>query len=152
MGISKAIKQVLPEGIMLTQYHAGIMGPLGKELTHAWSVAMLLNIEDKMKPLLFAAVQEKKVITSAQDIRRLFIRAGVSAAEYDAAWNSVVAQSMTQKQNEMANAFALTGIPAMFVDGHYQINPAGLNQTDVSTFVKSYTDTLSALLNQKERY
>lgn len=151
MGMTEAIKQVLPEGIELTQYHSSFMGPLGNDLTHAWSVALLLNVADRVKPLFFDALQNKKSINSAEDIRRLFLSAGVTGAEYDAAWNSFAVKSMTQKQNQMANAFALTGIPAMYIDGKYQINPEGLNRTDVSTFVKSYADTVSELLNNNVR-
>jgi hypothetical protein len=32
----------------MTKYHVEFLGPLGKELTQAWAVAIALGVEDKM--------------------------------------------------------------------------------------------------------
>lgn len=46
-------------------------------MTHAWSVAMLLNVEDKVKPLLFDAVQKNKLLKQ-QMIFAMYLSALVS--------------------------------------------------------------------------
>lgn len=60
--ITDNVKKVLPADVKLTEYHVDFLGPLGQDMTHAWSVAMLLNVQDKVKPLLFDAVQKKQTI------------------------------------------------------------------------------------------
>lgn len=142
------VKKALPADVKLTQYHVEFLGPLGQEMTHAWSVAMLLNVEDKVKPLLFDAVQKKQTIKTTDDIREVFIRAGVSASDYDAAWNSFAVKSLTAKQQEMAKAVDLKGVPAIFIKGKYMINPKGLDAANVTSFVQHYADTVRFLISQ----
>lgn len=150
MQVTATVKKALPENVRLTQYHARFMGPLGDALTQAWSVAMLLDIEDKMKPLLFDVVQKKRTITTEADIRRVFTEAGVSADSYDAAWNSFAVKSMTIKQNTLAEKLELTGIPAMFINGQYRINPAGLDTRSAGAFAASYAATVRHLLTGRQ--
>lgn len=117
-------------------------------MTHAWSVAMLLNVEEKVKPLLFDAVQKKQSIKTADDIRKVFIQAGVSASDYDAAWNSFAVKSLTAKQQELAKAVDLKGVPAIFINGKYMINPKGLNSDNVNIFVQNYAETVRFLITK----
>ncbi|EDM9065214.1 protein disulfide oxidoreductase DsbA, partial [Salmonella enterica subsp. enterica serovar Give] len=131
--VNERIKEGLPKGTKLTQYHASFMGTLGEELTQAWSIAILLNIEDKVKPLLFDAVQVTKSVQSWRDIRQVFVNAGVPGPEFDAAWVSPAVASLTEKQNALASQLALVSIPAMYINGRYRINPDGLDMTSVDT-------------------
>ncbi|QMJ03044.1 thiol:disulfide interchange protein DsbA [Citrobacter freundii] len=146
--VTDNVKKALPEDVKLTEYHVDFLGPLGADMTHAWSVAMLLNVEDKVKPLLFDAVQKKQSIKTADDIRNVFIQAGVSASDYDAAWNSFAVKSLTAKQQELAKAVDLKGVPAIFINGKYMINPKGLNSDNVSAFVQNYAETVRFLITK----
>ncbi|ALR77833.1 thiol:disulfide interchange protein DsbA [[Enterobacter] lignolyticus] len=149
MKVADSVKKKLPSGVTLTQYHASFMGPLGEDLTHAWSVAKLLQVEDKVKPLMFEAVQKNRSVNTVDDIRAVFEKAGVNASDFDAAWNSFAVKSLTAKQNAMAQAVELSGVPAMFVKGQYQVNPKGLNTQDVSAFVTHFAETVDYLLNAR---
>ncbi|QLW75345.1 thiol:disulfide interchange protein DsbA [Citrobacter freundii] len=146
--VTDNVKKALPEDVKLTEYHVDFLGPLGADMTHAWSVAMLLNVEDKVKPLLFDAVQKKQSIKTADDIRNVFIQAGVSASDYDAAWNSFAVKSLTAKQQELAKAVDLKGVPAIFINGQYMINPKGLNSDNVNAFVQNYAETVRFLITK----
>jgi len=146
--VTDNVKKALPTDVKLTAYHVDFLGPLGPEMTHAWSVAMLLNVEDKVKPLLFDAVQKKQTVKTADDIRNVFIRAGVSANDYDAAWNSFAVKSLTAKQQELAKAVDLKGVPAIFIKGKYMINPKGLKSDNVNAFVQNYADTVRFLFSR----
>lgn len=149
MHLTAEVEKALPSGVKLTQYHINALGPLGQEMTHAWSVAMQLGVEDKVKPLLFEAVQKKKSIASPADIRAVFIKAGVRAEDYDAAWGSFAVLSLTMKQHELANRVGLRRVPAMFINGKYQINPKGLGTPREDVFVQRYVDTVRRLVLQK---
>ncbi|MEG1121730.1 MAG: thiol:disulfide interchange protein DsbA [Citrobacter sp.] len=146
--VTDNVKKALPAEVKLTEYHVDFLGPLGADMTHAWSVAMLLNVEDKVKPLLFDAVQKKQSINTADDIRNVFIQAGVSASDYDAAWNSFAVKSLTAKQQELAKAVDLKGVPAIFINGKYMINPKGLNSDNVNAFVQNYAETVRFLISK----
>lgn len=149
MKVADNVKRKLPSDVKLTQYHASFMGPLGEELTHAWSVAKLLQVEDRVKPLMFEAVQKKQSINTVDDIRTVFEQAGVTAGDFNAAWNSFAVKSLTAKQNAMAQALELSGVPAMFINGQYQVNPKGLNTKDVNAFVTHFADTVSYLVTSR---
>lgn len=146
--VTDNVKKALPENVKLTEYHVDFLGSLGADMTHAWSVAILLNVEDKVKPLLFDAVQKKQSIKTADDIRNVFIQAGVNASDYDAAWNSFAVKSLTAKQQELAKAVDLKGVPAIFINGKYMINPKGLKSDNVNTFVQNYAETVRFLITQ----
>lgn len=146
--VTDNVEKVLPADVKLTEYHVNFLGPLGQDLTHAWSVALLLNVENKVKPLLFDAVQKQQTIKTTGDIRDLFIRAGVSASDYDAAWNSFAVKSLTAKQQDLAKAVDLQGVPAIFIKGKYMINPKGLNSDSVNAFVQNYAETVQFLISK----
>lgn len=77
----------------MTKYHVEFLGPLGKDLTQAWAVAMALGVEDKITVPMFEAVQKTQTVQTVADIRKVFVDAGVKGEDYDAAWNSFVVKS-----------------------------------------------------------
>lgn len=148
INITAEVKKNLPGNIKLTEYHVSFMGPLGKEMTKAWSVAILLNATERVKPALFDAVLKKQSINSESDIRNIFIGAGISGDEYDAALNSFAVKALTEKQLQLANAVGLRAVPAMFINGKYQIDPKGLDKSSTASFIKDYADTVHFLLTK----
>ncbi|WP_342322866.1 thiol:disulfide interchange protein DsbA [Kosakonia sp. BYX6] len=147
--VSDAVKQKLPQGTKMTKYHVEFLGPLGKELTQAWAVAMALGVEDKITSPMFEAVQKTQTVQSVADIRDVFISAGVKGEEYDAAWNSFVVKSLVAQQEKAAADLQLQGVPAMFVNGKYQVNQQGMDGSSLDAFVKSYVDTVKYLVEKK---
>ena len=131
--ISDNVKKKLPEGVKMTKYHVNFMGgDLGKDLTQAWAVAMALGVEDKVTVPLFE-----------------FINAGIKGEEYDAAWNSFVVKSLVAQQEKAAADVQLRGVPAMFVNGKYQLNPQGMDTSNMDVFVQQYADTVKYLSEKK---
>lgn len=45
----------------MTKYHVEFPGPLGKDLTQAWAVAIALGVEDKITAPMFEAVQKTRL-------------------------------------------------------------------------------------------
>lgn len=111
-GVTRETEKVLPAGTQIVKYHVSTMGPLGKELTDAWSVARILGVESKVEIPLFEAVQEKRSIKSMADIRQVFIDAGVPAEQYDMAMNSLVARATTATQIQAVEKYSVTGTPS----------------------------------------
>ena len=72
----------------------------------------------------------------------------MSASDYDAAWNSFAVKSLTAKQQELVKAVDLKGVPAIFINGKYMINPKGLNSDNVNAFVQNYAETVRFLITK----
>ncbi len=147
--VSDTVKKKLPEGTKMTKYHVEFLGPLGKDLTQAWAVALALGVEDKITAPMFEAVQKTQSVQNAADIRKVFIDAGVKAEEYDAAWNSFVVKSLVAQQEKAAADLKLQGVPAIFVNGKYQLNPQGMDTSNMDVFVQQYADVAKFLVEKK---
>ena len=147
--VSDNVKKKLPEGTKMTKYHVEFLGPLGKELTQAWAVAMALGVEDKVTAPIFEGVQKTQTVQTVADIRKVFIDAGVKPEEYDAAWNSFVVKSLVAQQEKAAADLQLQGVPAMFVNGKYQVNPQGMDTSNMDAFLIQYADTVKQLVEKK---
>lgn len=147
--IPDAIQKALPAGTKLTKYHVDFLGPLGKELTQAWAVAIALGVEDKVAPLMFDAVQKTQTVQKPEDIRQVFIDAGVKGEDYDSALNSFVVKSLVAQQEKAAADLQLQGVPSVFVNGKYMVKNDGLDMSSMDVYVKQYADTVNFLLSQK---
>lgn len=147
--VSENVKKALPAGTKMTKYHVEFLGPLGKQLTQAWAVAMALGVEDKVSPLMFEAVQKTQTVQTPDDIRNVFVKAGVTAADYDAAWNSFVVKSLVVQQEKAAEDLQLRGVPAVFVNGKYMVKNDGLDTSSMDGYVKQFADVVKFLSQQK---
>lgn len=143
------VKEKLPEGVKMTKYHVEFLGPLGKELTQAWAVATALGVEDKITIPMFDAVQKTQTVRTVDDIRKVFVDAGVPGEDYDAAKNSFIVKSLIAQQQKAAADLQLKGVPAMFIDGKYQLLPQGMDTSSMDAFVRQYIDTVLQLLEKK---
>lgn len=147
--VSDAVRKGLPEGVKMTKYHVEFLGPLGKQLTQAWAVAMALGVEDKITQPMFEAVQKTQSVQSPEDIRNVFIKAGVSAADYDGALNSFVVKSLIVQQEKAAEDLQLRGVPAIFVNGKYMVKNDGLDTSSMDSYVQQFSNVVNFLLKQK---
>lgn len=147
--VSENVKKALPAGTKMTKYHVEFLGPLGKQLTQAWAVAMALGVEDKVSPLMFEAVQKTQTVQTPDDIRDVFVKAGVSAADYDGALNSFVVKSLVVQQEKAAEDLQLRGVPAVFVNGKFMVKNDGLDTSSMDAYVKQFADVVKFLSQQK---
>ncbi|HAW2033353.1 TPA: thioredoxin domain-containing protein, partial [Escherichia coli] len=134
--VSKNIEAKLPEGVKVEKYHASFMGEMGKQLTEAWSIAKALGVEDKVEGPLFEAVLKHRSVKSEDDIKAVFVQAGVDAGEFDAARNSFMVKTLTARQEQAAEKFGLTGTPAFYVNGKYQIENNGIKDGSTEGYGK----------------
>lgn len=148
-GIDKAVRENLPADGKMVKYHVGFLGSLGEELTRAWSVAMVMGIEDKMEPLLFQAVQITRELKSSKDIRNVFVRAGVLPSEYDRMLTSPEVADMTAKQKRLFREYGVTGTPSVYVNGRYRIENSAFRADSVEDFRKRYVAAVTSLLQEQ---
>ncbi|WP_448665444.1 DsbA family protein [Serratia plymuthica] len=145
--VGSTVSQALPAGSKLTKYHVGLMGKLGNELTEAWSVAMVLGIEDKIEGPLFDELQKKRAINSVEDIQRVFSAAGVDAAAYENACQSLLVKGLIAKQNEAVKALDVRATPSFYVSGKYKIDNAGMASTSIDGYAQEFAAVVRYLLD-----
>jgi thiol:disulfide interchange protein DsbA len=108
----------------------------GMELhAKAYYAAQVLGVLDKLHPVLFQAMNvDRKRLASEEEIKALFTANGVSAEDFDAAFNSFGVGSQVRQANSRARAAKITGTPEMMVNGKYRISTrkAG-NQANMPT-------------------
>ena len=147
--VSDNVKKKLPEGTKMTKYHVEFLGPLGKQLTQAWAVAMALGVEDKITQPMFEAIQKTQTVQTPDDIRKVFVNAGVAGEDFDAALNSFVVKSLVAQQEKAAEDLQLRGVPAVFVNGKYMVKNDGLDTSSMDVYVKQFADVVKFLTEQK---
>ncbi|EAA3096400.1 DsbA family protein [Salmonella enterica subsp. enterica serovar Kedougou] len=147
LGIDNAIRDSLPAGQKMVKYHAGFLGELGDELTRAWSVAMVAGLEERVEPLLFDAVMVSRTLKTPEDIRAVFVKAGLSAEEYDRMLTSQEVASMTEKQKRLFKEYGVTGTPTVFVKGRYRVENGAFQANSLEGFRDAYVAAVKGLLN-----
>lgn len=147
--VSDAIRKSLPEGVKIVKYHVEFLGTLGKELTQAWAVAMALGIEDKVTQPMFDAIQKKQSVHTLADIKNIFVKVGVKPEEYDAALNSFMVKSLVAQQEKAAEELQLRGVPAVFVNGKYQVKNDGLDIASMDNYVAEFVNVVKFLVAKK---
>ncbi|MDK2377322.1 DsbA family protein [Serratia fonticola] len=144
--IGNTISNNLPDNAKFVKYHVGAMGNLGHELTEAWSVAMVLGIQDKVEKPLFEGILKDRTINSMNDIENVFNAAGVTPEEYEKTRGSLPVKSLIYKQNEAVKALKVTGTPAVYVSGKYRINNGGVSLSSGDS-IELYPKRFSSLVN-----
>ncbi len=88
----------------------------------AFYAAQSLGVLDTMHGALFAAMHvDRKRFASEGEIRQLFVRNGVSAADFDKAYNSFGVSSQVRQAVARAKGARITGTPEMMVAGKYRL-------------------------------
>ncbi|QUJ06447.1 hypothetical protein KCP69_02150 [Salmonella enterica subsp. enterica] len=75
-------------------------------------------------------------------MRKVFVDAGVKGEDYDAAWNSfVVRNHWLRNRRKPRLTCSCRGVPAMFVNSKYQINPQGMDTSGMDVLFSGNADT-----------
>jgi len=149
--VSDAVKKNLPAETKVTKYHVDFLGgDLGPVVAHAWAVAMALGVESKVTAPIFDGIQKTQTITDPASLKETFIKAaGISAGDYDAAWNSFAVKALVAQQQKAASDVNLQGVPAIFVNGKYMVNNGGLDTSSMENFVADYANVVKFLAEKQ---
>lgn len=148
------IKKSLPEGTPFVMNHVDFLRAASPKiqgmLTKATLVAKQMKMEKKLIGALFNTIQvQRAVITSEKDIRNVFVANGADGEQFDKLMKSFSinsqAKSLKKKQDEYNKLGALTGVPAVFVNGKYRINAQAL---DKNNFIEDYKKLVAYLLTK----
>ncbi|MGM7465875.1 DsbA family protein [Escherichia albertii] len=148
--VDKSIRKILAPEEKMVKYHAGFLGPLGDELTRAWSLAMLLGIEEKVEYMLFDAVQNKKKLKSPDDIKAIFVSAGIKPDLYDVMISSQEVKDLTEKQKSLFKEYGVSWTPSIFINGKYLINNNSFHPRNCEELRNDYSKVVRKLLDKND--
>ena len=146
------LKKTLPADTTFVRNHVDFLRSASPKvqqmITKSVIVAEQLDNTDKLIGAVFNYVQvQRAVITSEKDLRNIFVLNGVDGNKFDKLMKSFSvnskAKSLKKSQESMTAKRALTGVPAVFVNGKYRINPAKL---DKNNFEQDYKNIVKYLL------
>lgn len=97
----------------------------------AYYVAQQLDVLDQIHEPLFDAIhQQGQRLSNEDQLRAFFESKGVSAEDFDRAWNSYPVETNLRRAALLARTAGISGVPSMIVAGRYEISArmAGGNQ------------------------
>lgn len=148
------VKKSLPEDASFEMNHVDFLRASSPKiqgmLTKATLVAKQMKMEKQLVGALFNYIQVKRsVITAESDIRKLFVANGADGEKFDKLMKSFTvnsqAKSLKKNQDMYSKSGALTGVPAVFVNGKYRINAQAL---DKQNFIEDYKKLVAYLLTK----
>ena len=89
----------------------------------AYYTAVALDVMVPMHQVIFDAMNvDRKPLSSAGDIRALFVANGVSAEDFDNTFSSFGVNSQVRKGVSAARSAKVTGTPSVMVNGKYMVD------------------------------
>ncbi|MED5526164.1 thiol:disulfide interchange protein DsbA/DsbL [Gallaecimonas pentaromativorans] len=122
----------LPKDVKFTRNHVDFLGrDLGVELSRSYAVMELLGVEDKVAPKMFSAIHEQHVrLTGRDDIRKVFVAAGVPGEDFDSAVNSFSVNGRLAQMERNTQSADITGVPTVVVNGKYKVNMGSVSSKE----------------------
>ncbi|MBL6734762.1 MAG: thiol:disulfide interchange protein DsbA/DsbL [Shewanellaceae bacterium] len=125
--------------VVFEQHHVDFIGgALGASLSKAYALSYQLNVDKKIKPLLFEACKADPQQFSRQNaLKQFFLKHGVNEQEYDANINAFIVNTKVAQMHFKAKKSKIKGVPAFVVNEKYLIK----NES-----VKSYEELTKLIL------
>jgi len=151
----ETVKKNLPTGVKFERNHVDFLRAASPKiqamLTKSVVVAEQLGMDKKLIGAVFKYIHiQRAVITTEKDIRNIFVLNGADGEKFDKLMKSFSVNSkaklMKKHQETMSQKRAITGVPAVIVNGKYRINTQEL---DKDNFEQDYQNLVAYLLTLK---
>ena len=91
-------------------------------LAHAYYTAEALGVIDKIHMPLFDAIhKDRKRINNEDAVRQFFVDKGVTAEEFNNAWNSFSVKIKLNRAKIRGSRYGANGVPTLIVNGKYRV-------------------------------
>ncbi|WP_395344892.1 thiol:disulfide interchange protein DsbA/DsbL [Ningiella sp. W23] len=125
--IAKQIENKLAEDVAFDKVHVNFMGGIGPDIqdtaTKAMMIGRSLDKDEALNAAIFNYIHEQRaIVTSLDDWRKVFVVNGVDGEEFDKLAKSFSINSLVARnKNELeANRANVTGVPTFIVNGKYK--------------------------------
>lgn len=123
----------------------GKVDPYSELLAQAFFISRSLNRAEQMHGILFNAIHRERLnLQSVEGLRSLFVREGVSAADFDKYYDTFSVKQKIQQSKTTFEKFNLNSVPSLVVADHYVTNVSMAGGHDQLLKVLSYLVTESS--------
>ncbi|MDO6685794.1 MULTISPECIES: thiol:disulfide interchange protein DsbA/DsbL [unclassified Agarivorans] len=142
--VAESIKKSLPEGVAFKKNHVSFIGgSMGEEMVRAFAAAEMLEVEPAISHAIFDSIHNKRQnFTSRDDLRSIFVANGVDGKKFDSAANSFVVNGMVSQMEKNTINYKIRGVPALVVNGKYQVNTGSVKSIEELNELVSYLANL----------
>lgn len=122
--VVQSIRRVVPQGTEISRYHAPCRKSwpaFGSDLTHSWSVAKSLGVDDRIIKPLFDAVLVDRRVTDLEGIRAVFDDCGIPPSLFLKEWGKQWVLSHKEAMDEAVEHVEVRNLPCIVVKGKYMI-------------------------------
>ena len=149
--VMKTIKQSLPKHVPFVKNHVDGMPGRNvtdeQRLTRALIAANKLEVSEKVVHAIFEGIhQSRKKAFSDDEIKALFVEAGIAADKFDKTINSFAIKAHTkkmQKNTAAIRSLGYSGVPTLVIHGKYVPNIKALKSFE------EYVELVVFLANKK---
>lgn len=125
------LKGSLNKNVTFKKNHVDFLGGgMGPLLTRALAAAEMLEVSDKFNSIVFDKIHTKRQPPSGEkDILAMFSQVGVSESDAKSAMASFLVDGLASQMKHNTETFHIRGVPAIIVNGKYQINTGSVKST-----------------------
>ncbi|CAM4118976.1 DsbA family protein [Vibrio neonatus] len=143
--IIKNLKSSLPTNAKFQKSHVSFMGgSMGLSMSKAYATMLVLEVEDKMIPVMFNRIHKLNAAPRDEaELRQIFLDEGVDAKKFDAAFKGFAVDSMARRFDKQFKDSNLKGVPSIVVNNKYLVDMGSVKST------KDLSDLVNYLLTLK---
>ncbi|XRX42969.1 MAG: DsbA family protein [Buchnera aphidicola (Tetraneura sorini)] len=140
----------LSKNIKINSYHLEFFkNKQEKILTHIWSIAKLIHVENKIILPMFEFINETKSKINFQTIKKIFIEnTNISKQEFNKLWNSYSVLNLITENKKQSKKIYLSYVPQIIINGKYTILTESLNADSLENFILEYTKIIKYLIKK----
>ena len=120
--ISAWVKQ-LPADAQFRRMPVVFGRPSWEMLARSYYALEALGEIEKMHPKIFAAIHDENVILQQRDVLVDWMeKQGIDRKKFGGAYDSFSISGKIQRSNQRAQAYGISGVPSLVIDGRYMIS------------------------------
>jgi len=98
-----------------------ILGANWELLARAYYTAEILEVVDKVHGPIFERLhKDRKRIRTPDDVKAIFVKQGVTDADFDNAFKSFAVVTKTNRAKRTREMYGIKGVPALIINGKYR--------------------------------
>lgn len=108
-----------PDNVVFVRVPA-VFRPLWAFHAKVYYTAEVLGVLDKVHDPMFEAMHvQRRKMDNVADVRALFVQHGVSAEQFDNAFNSFAVDAKVRRATDLTRRYGIEGVPALVINGQY---------------------------------
>lgn len=111
-----------PDDVVFTRLPTGLGRPDGRLQVQAYFAAEELGVKSEVHAAIFRTLHvDRRPLASVDALYRLFEAAGVSRADFDAAFEGYEVDTKVRAAEQRIRKYAVNSVPTVIVDGRWRV-------------------------------